>query len=255
VSFSDKLATLVVVSLLACTAACQADPGAEPRPSAGRVAGATCVDDRSKVKDVAFGQDAGADLAGIIFGNGNIGVVLAHQNGGDVCQWLPFGRELAERGYRVLLFDFAGFGVPPAATAGLDGLVVAPAAALKANGAGTVVLIGGSMGGTAVLAAAPTLSPPPAAVISYSAPVSFSSTNAIGGMAAIASPILLVAGRGEGEFARAAEQLKQSAPADRTTLLIAESGEHGWALVTEGIGTKEVRDKTFAFLDQNAPAK
>jgi dienelactone hydrolase len=255
VSFSDKFATLAVVTLLACTAACQADPGS-PRPSSpGRVAGADCIDDRSQVKDVTFGQDVGADLSGVVLGKGKTGVVLAHQNGGDVCQWLPFGKELAQRGYLVLLFDFAGFGVSPGGGAGLAEQVRSATGVLKVQGAASTVLIGASMGGTAVLAAAPTLNPAPAAVISYSAPASFGQASAIGAIPSLPSPTLLVAGSGDGQFARAAEQLNQSAPAGKATLLIAESGEHGWALVTEGVGVKEVRDKTFAFLDQHAPAK
>ncbi|HEX6686526.1 MAG TPA: alpha/beta hydrolase [Candidatus Limnocylindrales bacterium] len=255
-SFRDNLATLAAVtSLLVGTAACQSDPGSKTPPApAGPIAGEQCVDDRSQVKDLKFGQDIGAELYGFVLGKGKAGVVLAHQNQSDACQWLPFGEELAERGYLVLLFDFAGFGVSPTTGADLGKQVASAAAALKGQGATTIVLIGASMGGTAVLAAAPAVSPPPAAVISFSAPASFGATSAIGAVPALPSPALLVAGRADGDFPRAAELLHGSAPAGKATLLVAESGEHGWALVTDGIGDKDVREATFAFLTKHMPA-
>ena len=57
-----------------------------------------------------FTTGDGATLAGVVLGTGGSGLVLGHQLGSDLCEWLPQARAFARRGYRVLLFDFAGFG-------------------------------------------------------------------------------------------------------------------------------------------------
>jgi pimeloyl-ACP methyl ester carboxylesterase len=51
----------------------------------------------------------GVLLEGRVFGGGTTGVVLAHMGAGDQRDWWPVAALLAERGYRVLTFDFRGF--------------------------------------------------------------------------------------------------------------------------------------------------
>ena len=60
--------------------------------------------------NVSFRASGGARLAGAVLGRGSTGVVLAHTTGADRCQWLPFARELAKKGYRALVFDMRGYG-------------------------------------------------------------------------------------------------------------------------------------------------
>jgi hypothetical protein len=44
---------------------------------------------------VRFG--ANKYLGGIVLGSGTTGVVLAHRNGSDLCDWMPYGHVLAAR--------------------------------------------------------------------------------------------------------------------------------------------------------------
>jgi pimeloyl-ACP methyl ester carboxylesterase len=116
------------------------------------VAGARCPDLARTGRQITFGDG----LRGVVLGDGASGVVLAHMSGGSVCQWLPYGAELAGRGYRVLAFDFAGSGASPRSRVTQDRQVVAAAAALRADGARSVALVGGSMGARRRFLAAPT---------------------------------------------------------------------------------------------------
>src|SRR5262249_62042229 len=62
------------------------------------LAGVGCPSEAAGGRPVGFG----AGLGGLVLGTGRTGVVLAHQSDGDVCQWLPYGKSLAQRGYKVL---------------------------------------------------------------------------------------------------------------------------------------------------------
>jgi pimeloyl-ACP methyl ester carboxylesterase len=53
---------------------------------------------------------AGLSIAAVDMGTGQMGVVLAHQSDASMCQWLPYAKVLKSKGYRVVAFDFAGFG-------------------------------------------------------------------------------------------------------------------------------------------------
>ncbi|MFD0597814.1 alpha/beta fold hydrolase [Catellatospora coxensis] len=151
-----RLALLAAAAAVALAGCSGGDPAPAPSPT-GLNAGAAC-ELPPGARQTRFGEH-GADLGGVLLGSGRTGIVLAHQNGGDVCQWAPYASELAAQGYRVLAFDFGGFGVSTAGDADNPQQVTAAAAALRADGATGIVLIGASMGGTAVLAAAPAVSP------------------------------------------------------------------------------------------------
>ena len=43
-------------------------------------------------------------------------MILAHQSEGDLCDWAPYARRLASRGYFVLPIDFRGYGLSQART-------------------------------------------------------------------------------------------------------------------------------------------
>ena len=84
------------------------------------------------------------------------------QDGGrPLCEWLPTARSYARLGYRVLVFDFHD-------QDRVDDDVVAAVAELRRRGVARVVLVGSSMGGTAVLVAAARIRPAVAGVVSLS---------------------------------------------------------------------------------------
>jgi dienelactone hydrolase len=50
----------------------------------------------------------GVRIAGRLFGEGDVGVVLSHMRAGDQSQWLEFAGQLAEEGYVVLTYNRRG---------------------------------------------------------------------------------------------------------------------------------------------------
>jgi len=189
---------------------------------------ADCVRPTDRATAVQFRAAGGARLTGAVLGRGRTGVVFAHQVAGDHCQWLPFARQLVKQGYRALVFDMRGYGSSTGVTntdPQLD--VVAAAAELRRRGAKRVILVGASMGGSGVLAAAPKIRPAIQGVVALSAPTAFSSADALAAVRRLEHPALFIAGRDDGDFARAARLLYKAAATKDKRLVIATSSWHG----------------------------
>jgi dienelactone hydrolase len=173
-------------------------------------------------------------LIGIGLGSGPRGVVLAHENRASLCNWLPYARQLAAAGYRVLAYDSRNSGSSgnsPRSSLDLD--VVAAAEALRRSGAQRVVLGGASIGATAALVGAAALADPPAGVYSLSGP--FSSGPLHGGSAVgrLRVPLLLAAAEADGGFADDARNLYAASVSADRTLTIAPGGAHGTQMLED----------------------
>jgi pimeloyl-ACP methyl ester carboxylesterase len=225
---------------------------AAPATSGPALAGARCPAYAAGGTQVRFADVGGATLAGLLLGAGAKGVVLAHQTRADVCQWLPFAQDLAGLGYRVLVFDFAGFGASdrggPAST--IDADVVAATGFLRGQGVRSVVLVGASMGGTAVVAAAATATPTVSGVVSLSGPAFFGGVDAKAAAARLTAPALYAAGTRDTDFADSAQAMYDATPpATKRTLLLVPSAEHGVDFVSGNSDTgRQVRQAVLDFL-------
>ncbi|MBB5867290.1 fermentation-respiration switch protein FrsA (DUF1100 family) [Allocatelliglobosispora scoriae] len=95
-----------------------------------------------------------------------LGVLVANGNGGDRAGRLPLARELAGRGFTVLLFDYRGYGGNPGSPSE-SGLALDAAAAYRhladLVGADRVILYGESLG--AAVATRLAVEHPPAALV------------------------------------------------------------------------------------------
>jgi len=219
---------VTVLALLAVVTATTASAG-PTRPEA-------CI-----ATNARFRTTDGVRLAGAVVGRGKTGIVFAHQVAGDRCQWLPFARELAGRGYRSLVFDMRGYG----ASAGVANVdphldVLGAAAELRRRGASRIVLIGASMGGTGVVAAAPRIRPAIAGVVELSAPTGFGGVDARVAARTLTRPALFVAGRDDGDFAQASRALHRAAATRDKKLVIAPTSWHGVDLVSLPVVKKTV---------------
>ena len=109
----------------------------------------------AKAEHVSFSTEDGATIAADLYGQGDRGVVLAHGGRFTKESWRPQAEELVRSGYRVLAFDFRGFGKSHgpgdadmfAAPMHLD--VLGAVRYLRRNGSKSVAVIGGSFGGSA----------------------------------------------------------------------------------------------------------
>ncbi len=110
---------------------------------------------------ISFPTQDGGVVAADSYGKGERGVVLAHGGRFNKESWEPQAQVLVKAGFRVLAFDFRGFGQSPRqpnnAPPHLD--VLAAVRYLRKIGAKHVSIIGGSFGGgaaaDATIAAAP----------------------------------------------------------------------------------------------------
>lgn len=200
--------------------------------SAQATQSAGCVRPSDRATNVTFQAAGGARLKGAVLGRGSTGVVLAHTTGADRCQWLPFARDLAKKGYRALVFDMRGYGASTGITNSDPHLdVIAAAAELRRRGAKKIVLAGASMGGTGVVAAAPIIRPAVSGVVELSAPTLFSTANALAAVKKLKRPALFVAGRDDGDFPAATRALYRAAATKDKKLHIAPTSWHGVDLV------------------------
>ena len=110
--------------------------------------------------------------------------------------------------------------------------VAAAAAELRRRGARKVILVGASMGGTGVVAAAPGIRPAVSGVVDLSGPVGFGGVNALPAARKLRRPALFVVGRDDGDFAAATRALYRAAATKDKELVIAPTSWHGVDLVS-----------------------
>jgi dienelactone hydrolase len=196
-----RLCSLVLLLLVA---GCGGSPAPAPSTmvSAGPVPSATpggkCLTEPERAGVVRFRSDNGAALAGVLLGGGRTGVVLAHSNNTDLCDWVPYARVLAGLGYLAFSIDLNGYGASQA-SAGVpvdpryDDDLSAAVTLLRGRGVGAVFLMGEVIGGTAAVKAATRINPPVAGVIDVSSPAETLRMDAVAAARELKVPLLCIA--------------------------------------------------------------
>ncbi len=181
-----------------------------------------------------FKASDGRVLAGAILGRGPIGIVLVHQSDQDYCGFVPFARTLAVRGYRAFAISLRGHGSSQADKVPnyhYAGDVVGAAAELRRRGARRIFLMGGSVGGTAVVAAAPEVQPAVAGVIDLSGPAMWFDMNAVAAVKRLTVPILFVVSSFDEPFLTDTRNLYAAAASTNKRLVVRKGPDHGTALL------------------------
>jgi pimeloyl-ACP methyl ester carboxylesterase len=255
---------ILAVAVVALAAACGGGRGgrtgttAAPPSPASRRPGTTvaaiskpCLSAAEQERTFRFRTGSGTTLVGLALGRGRSGLVLGHQLGGDLCEWLPQARAFARRGYQALAFDFAGFGHSQHGSAHdrVDTDVVAAAEQLRRRGADRIVLVGSSMGGTAVLSAATRIRPPVAGVVSLSGPSGFGGVDARAAMRRLLVPVLLVVGADDRTFNTQARTLYAAARFRDKRLLVVPGRVHGTGMLELGDQAPKVLAAVRGFID------
>jgi esterase/lipase len=198
----------------------EAGPASVPAETATTAATA-CGDDEAEA--LALTTEGGAELDAALLGEGEVGVVLGHQYRSDMCSWVPFAKQLAERGMLVLAINFA--------SASIDEDMVAGARELQRRGAEEIFLVGASMGGTAALVATGEIDV--SGVAALSAPQEFSGIDALPAVRELEAPTLLLVARQDASFARDARRLFQATSSAEKTLVMIAGSEHGTDLLQD----------------------
>jgi pimeloyl-ACP methyl ester carboxylesterase len=204
--------------------------------SGGRVASAPATTRAALDGCLPAGAATVTDLGGghqaAVLGGGSAGVVLSNQSDENLCAWLPFGRRLAAKGFRVLLYDY-GAAAEPAQDVALA------AGKLRSLGASSVLLVGASEGAKASLVAASTLDPPPAAVVSLSAERTLQGADVLPAAAKLEVPVLFVTARDDTLVGDATSQLYKAAGRSPSRRLEVVAGAaHGTELLGGAAGAK-----------------
>src|SRR5690348_2611811 len=186
-------------------------------------------------------------LAALSIGTGRVAVILAHQSSGSLCQWWPYARSLAAR-FRVVAFDFDGLGASTPGDGDYPGEVAAAAQWARDHAARRIVLMGASMGGTAVMVAAARLRGAIAGVIDLSGPADFAGMNALGAARRVHVPALFGYGTLDVGFASDVRHVRAATAARDKPVVAIRSQDHGVALVNTDIGSAAVRTAVLRFI-------
>lgn len=166
--------------------------------------------------------DAGKNVSAA----GPVGIVIVHQSQQDLCDSLSWAVLFSDAGYLAI--------APSVAEDQQVADVDASVAYLRGQGAKQVVLLGASMGGTAVLQAAAGLTPPVRAVVSLSGPSTYGAMDASLTAPKLAVPVFYSAGAQDTEFATDETDLyNATVEKDKTLIIRPNDSSHGFALLGE----------------------
>jgi len=201
-------------------------------------------------RPVRFLSTDGISLKGYLFGKGCNGVILAHMYPADQKSWFPFAKTLAEKNYRVLTFDFRGYGESDGekTISQIDRDLSGACRFLKPR-VKKIFLIGASMGGTASFRVASKESV--SGMVSLSGPVAFRGLDARSAIKGMDTPVLLIAAEGDSPAVRAAHWLEKATTSPKK-LLIVPGSEHGTRLFPGPHG-KAVEEAILRFLESGQP--
>lgn len=181
---------------------------------------AYCLSDvPDAISHISHFDAAGDNVEAFTTGTGPVGVILAHQVDADLCQWKQIWPSFTAKGYRVMAISMH---------AHITADVVEAAKQLRAQGVQKVVLVGASMGGSAVLAAAGQITPPVQAVVSLSGPTTFGGADAIEAVKTLQVPVAYFAGKQDTTFADAANSMYEATTEkDKFLHVLDPSSDHG----------------------------
>ena len=107
-------------------------------------------------REVRFPTDTGALLIGTLYGHGKTAIIFANQTDSFQQSWTPLAQSFAAKGYMTLTFEYQGLhgSAGDRYASAYAKNVVSAVQFAKTQGATRVALVGASIGGLAVVAAA-----------------------------------------------------------------------------------------------------
>lgn len=216
-------------------------------PTAAGEADWYCLSARERRKMFVLHGPHHDHLAALSIGGGRAAVVLAHQSSGSLCQWWPYARSLAAR-FRIVAFDFDGMGASAPGDGDYPGETAAAADWARRHGSRRIILMGASMGGTAVMVAAARLGGSITGVIDLSGPAQFAGMNALAAAGRVRVPVLFGYGTLDPGFAGDVRHVRAATATRDKPLVTADSADHGVDLVDPEIGYAKIRRAVLRFI-------
>ena len=195
-------------------------------------------------KQARFITEDSEEISGLVYGQGDIGIVLAHMRGRGKSFWIYLAANARDSGYVVLAFDFRGYGD---STGEKDkrmdrDLEAAVRYMFFVENVREVVIIGASMGGTAAITIADEYNV--AAVAAISPSTAYGRINALEAASTMRTPLLLVIAEDDPPFNGYANSLL--AAASTTRYLEMTGSQHGTNLFAEH--SDELTEQLLAFV-------
>jgi alpha-beta hydrolase superfamily lysophospholipase len=224
--------------LLALLAAAASTAGASPQRAEHE-----CV----RGGELWFHAADGTKLVGHRFGKGTTAVILTHQSQGDLCDWLPYARRLASKGYFVFPIDFRGYGfsdVPAAGPYRYAQDIAAATKALRKLGKRKIFVVGASMGAIAAVVAGANVSPSLAGVVSVSAPARFRGMDGVKAGPRLRIPVQYLAATADDnagyDFSEDAKALHAASASPDKRLELLPGTAHGIGLMASSARAKSL---------------
>jgi pimeloyl-ACP methyl ester carboxylesterase len=186
-------------------------------------------------------------LSAVSIGTGPVAVILAHTAGGSMCDWWPYARSLAAR-FRVVAFDFDGFGASPPGHGDYPGEVAAAAAWARQHGSRQIVLMGASLGGTAVMVAAASLGESVTGVIDLSGAAVFAGMNAVTAARRVHVPVLFAYGTEDDGVPGDLTRVRAATAAAYKPVVTSSGADHGPDLVEPRTADPKVEQAVLQFI-------
>ena len=203
--------------------------------------------------ELFFNAADGTKLVGHRFGRGTTAVILTHQSEGDLCDWLPYAKRLAGKGYFAFPIDFRGYGfsdTPPSGQFRYVQDIDAAAKALRKLGKRKIFVVGASMGALAGVVAGANVSPALAGVVSVSSPARYRGLDGVKAAGRLRVPVLYLAATGDDnagfDFSKDAEAMFAKTAAKDKRLELLPGTAHGIGLVASSTRTKTLVERFLA---------
>ncbi|GIP23066.1 alpha/beta hydrolase [Paenibacillus sp. J22TS3] len=216
----------------------------------------SCVPDKLHDKATTLTTSDGVYLSALVLGSGDKGVLLAHEQGYNICSFLDMGTELAESGYLVVIPEYRNHGASQNIQEDnqpIDRDADAALSELKRLGAKKVFLAGASCGGSTAIIAGVRQKLPIEGLIILSSPAKCGPHDAIPSVKKIKAPSLFVFSPGDygGSIEKEVRKLYQASGATDKELIVDESGYHGTDMYHKGEHGDALKSKLINFVKKN----
>jgi len=213
------------------------------------------VTETIKNGEVTFVTEDGIELNGNVFGQGKKWVILSHMLPTDQTSWFDFARDLAQKGYVALTFDFRGYGKSKGDKEDIPNIdkdVKAAISFTRQYDYEKLFLVGASMGGTAsiVVAADDTAI---SGVVSLSSPDKMGEgLDALSVVSRLKMPKIFISAKGDDYHAESAKKLYENAVDPKMLEIIENSNEHGTFIFENELENAQMlKDLIINFLNSN----
>ncbi|MFJ8827121.1 alpha/beta hydrolase [Streptomyces sp. NPDC102467] len=222
----------------------------------------TCVPKDLRSKATTLTTSDGVHLSALVMGDGPDGVLLDHEQGYNICSFIDIGRQLAERGYHVVIPEYRDHGASEhvAVNEHIDRDARAGLAELRRVGAKRVFLAGASCGGTTAAVAGVDTPLRVVGLLMMSSPARCSlgvDVDAVAAVRKLKVPTLLVVSPGdmEGAVEKQVREVYAASAAPKKELVIDKSGYHGTDMIKRaGASGAALQDRVIAFITDSYDA-